>query len=94
MVRLCYEANKCFHIFTLVIQLQALVFAYSGKSDPFCVLELGNSKLQTQTIYKTLNPEWRTAFTLWAEHYSFVEENTDFGSGAQARQGVTNHDHN
>ncbi|KAK3548644.1 hypothetical protein QTP70_015932 [Hemibagrus guttatus] len=36
----------------------------NGKSDPFCVLELGNSKLQTQTIHKTLNPEWRTAFTL------------------------------
>ncbi|XP_058244091.1 multiple C2 and transmembrane domain-containing protein 2 isoform X2 [Hemibagrus wyckioides] len=36
----------------------------NGKSDPFCVLELGNSKLQTQTIYKTLNPEWRTAFTV------------------------------
>ncbi|KAI5098254.1 multiple C2 and transmembrane domain-containing protein 2, partial [Silurus meridionalis] len=35
----------------------------NGKSDPFCVLELGNSKLQTQTIYKTINPEWRTAFT-------------------------------
>ncbi|XP_060779957.1 multiple C2 and transmembrane domain-containing protein 2 isoform X3 [Neoarius graeffei] len=36
----------------------------NGKSDPFCVLELGNSKLQTQTIHKSLNPEWRTAFTL------------------------------
>ncbi|KAK1784867.1 hypothetical protein P4O66_018304 [Electrophorus voltai] len=36
----------------------------SGKSDPFCVLELGNSKLQTPTIYKTIHPEWRTAFTL------------------------------
>ncbi|XP_051580121.1 multiple C2 and transmembrane domain-containing protein 2-like isoform X2 [Myxocyprinus asiaticus] len=35
----------------------------SGKSDPFCTLELGNSKLQTQTISKTLNPEWRTALT-------------------------------
>ncbi|XP_056622605.1 multiple C2 and transmembrane domain-containing protein 2 isoform X1 [Triplophysa dalaica] len=35
----------------------------SGKSDPFCILELGNSKLQTHTIYKTLNPEWRTALT-------------------------------
>ncbi|XP_030621191.1 multiple C2 and transmembrane domain-containing protein 2 [Chanos chanos] len=33
------------------------------KSDPFCVLELGNSKLQTHTIYKTLNPEWKTVFT-------------------------------
>ncbi|TSS72715.1 Multiple C2 and transmembrane domain-containing protein 2 [Bagarius yarrelli] len=36
----------------------------NGKSDPFCVLELGNCKLQTQTIYKTINPEWRTAFAL------------------------------
>ncbi|XDV28760.1 hypothetical protein PO909_031975 [Leuciscus waleckii] len=35
----------------------------SGKSDPFCTVELGNSKLQTHTISKTLNPEWRTALT-------------------------------
>ncbi|XP_041966689.1 multiple C2 and transmembrane domain-containing protein 2 [Alosa sapidissima] len=35
----------------------------SGKSNPFCVLELGNSKLQTQTIHKTLNPEWNKVFT-------------------------------
>ncbi|XP_051953305.1 multiple C2 and transmembrane domain-containing protein 2 isoform X2 [Xyrauchen texanus] len=35
----------------------------SGKSDPFCTLELGNSKLQTHTVYKTLNPEWKTALT-------------------------------
>uniref|UniRef100_A0A9J8BU10 Multiple C2 domains, transmembrane 2a n=1 Tax=Cyprinus carpio carpio TaxID=630221 RepID=A0A9J8BU10_CYPCA len=35
----------------------------SGKSDPFCTLELGNSKLQTHTVSKTLNPEWRTALT-------------------------------
>ncbi|XP_059420914.1 multiple C2 and transmembrane domain-containing protein 2-like [Carassius carassius] len=35
----------------------------SGKCDPFCTLELGNSKMQTHTISKTLNPEWRTALT-------------------------------
>ncbi|XP_051512806.1 multiple C2 and transmembrane domain-containing protein 2-like [Myxocyprinus asiaticus] len=35
----------------------------SGKSDPFCTLELGNSKLQTHTVSKTLNPEWKTALT-------------------------------
>ncbi|XP_020336306.1 multiple C2 and transmembrane domain-containing protein 2 [Oncorhynchus kisutch] len=35
----------------------------NGKSDPFCVLELGNSRLQTHTIYKTLNPEWNKVFT-------------------------------
>ncbi|XP_035654477.1 multiple C2 and transmembrane domain-containing protein 2-like isoform X1 [Oncorhynchus keta] len=35
----------------------------NGKSDPFCVLELGNSRLQTHTIYKTLSPEWNKVFT-------------------------------
>lgn len=58
-----------------IIQLQPLVFTYSGKSDPFCVMELGNSKLQTQTIYKTLSPEWRTAFTLWVAHISLLQIN-------------------
>ncbi|XP_039989878.1 multiple C2 and transmembrane domain-containing protein 2 isoform X2 [Xiphias gladius] len=36
----------------------------NGKSNPLCVIELGNSKLQTHTIYKTVNPEWNKAFTL------------------------------
>lgn len=36
-----------------------------GKSDPFCVLELGNSRLQTQTEYKTLAPNWNKIFTLY-----------------------------
>lgn len=35
-----------------------------GKSDPFCVLELGNARLQTQTEYKTLAPNWNKIFTL------------------------------
>ncbi|XP_041651749.1 multiple C2 and transmembrane domain-containing protein 2 [Cheilinus undulatus] len=35
----------------------------NGKSNPICVVELGNCKLQTQTLYKTLNPEWHKAFT-------------------------------
>lgn len=37
-----------------------------GKSDPFCVLELINSRLQTQTEYKTLSPNWNKIFTLLA----------------------------
>lgn len=37
---------------------------FSGKSDPFCVLELNNDRLQTHTIYKNLNPEWNKVFTL------------------------------
>lgn len=36
-----------------------------GKSDPFAVLELVNTRLQTHTEYKTLNPQWNKLFTLW-----------------------------
>ncbi|XP_070543600.1 multiple C2 and transmembrane domain-containing protein 1-like isoform X2 [Ptychodera flava] len=47
-----------------VIKAQGLTSAdIGGKSDPLCVLELVNARLQTQTIYKTLNPEWGKVFT-------------------------------
>ncbi|XP_055010460.1 multiple C2 and transmembrane domain-containing protein 2 isoform X2 [Boleophthalmus pectinirostris] len=36
----------------------------NGKSDPFCVLDLGNDRLQTHTVYKTLYPEWNKVITL------------------------------
>ncbi|KAG7277806.1 hypothetical protein CRUP_026107, partial [Coryphaenoides rupestris] len=32
-------------------------------SDPFCVVELNNDRLQTHTVYKNLNPEWNKVFT-------------------------------
>ncbi|XP_051235108.1 multiple C2 and transmembrane domain-containing protein 2 isoform X2 [Dicentrarchus labrax] len=35
----------------------------NGKSDPFCVFELGNDRLQTHTVYKSLHPEWNKVFT-------------------------------
>uniref|UniRef100_A0A3P8RPI8 Multiple C2 domains, transmembrane 2b n=1 Tax=Amphiprion percula TaxID=161767 RepID=A0A3P8RPI8_AMPPE len=35
----------------------------NGKSDPFCVLEVGNDRLQTHTVYKSLYPEWNKVFT-------------------------------
>lgn len=46
---------KCFEGFFL---------CSAGKSDPFCVLELGNDRLQTHTIYKSLYPEWNKVFTM------------------------------
>ena len=57
---------------TFVLTLRAAVFKaeglaaadLGGKSDPFCVLELVNARLQTQTEYKTLNPEWGKVLTL------------------------------
>ncbi|KAK5874492.1 hypothetical protein PBY51_019432 [Eleginops maclovinus] len=35
----------------------------NGKSDPFCVLEMGNDRLQSHTVYKSLYPEWNKVFT-------------------------------
>lgn len=47
-----------------VIKARGLAAAdIGGKSDPFCVLELVNDRLQTQTEYKTLSPEWGKIFT-------------------------------
>ncbi|XP_054417861.1 multiple C2 and transmembrane domain-containing protein 2 isoform X1 [Pteronotus mesoamericanus] len=51
---------------------------FSGKSDPFCLLELGNDRLQTHTIYKTLNPEWNKVFTFPIKDIHDVLEVTVF----------------
>ena len=48
-----------------VIKAQGLVAAdLGGKSDPFVILQLINARLQTQTEYKTVCPEWGKVFTL------------------------------
>lgn len=49
-----------------------------GKSDPFCVLELGNARLQTQTEYKTLSPQWNKIFTFNVKDINNVLEVTIF----------------
>ncbi|CAK1547777.1 unnamed protein product [Leptosia nina] len=43
-----------------------------GKSDPFCVLELGNARLQTHTEYKTLTPNWMKIFTFTVKDISSI----------------------
>lgn len=54
------------HLTVKVFGASGLVAAdLGGKSDPFCVLELVNSRLQTQTEYKTLSPNWNKIFTLY-----------------------------
>ncbi|KAJ8883485.1 hypothetical protein PR048_015329 [Dryococelus australis] len=53
------------HLTVKVYRAQGLAAAdLGGKSDPFCVLELVNARLQTQTEYKTLMPSWQKIFTL------------------------------
>uniref|UniRef100_A0A674CKD7 Multiple C2 and transmembrane domain-containing protein 2-like n=1 Tax=Salmo trutta TaxID=8032 RepID=A0A674CKD7_SALTR len=50
----------------------------NGKSDPFCVLELGNDRLQTHTIYKTLYPNWNQVFTIPVKDIHDILELTIF----------------
>ncbi|KAM4572918.1 multiple C2 and transmembrane domain-containing protein 2 isoform 2-T2 [Odontesthes bonariensis] len=50
----------------------------NGKSNPVCVIELGNCKLQTDAVYKTLNPEWNKAFTFPIKDIHDVLELTVF----------------
>lgn len=62
-----------------VIKAQNLASAdIGGKSDPFCVVELVNSRLQTQTQYKTLNPEWGKVFTFQVKDIHTTLEVTVF----------------
>ncbi|XP_041853703.1 multiple C2 and transmembrane domain-containing protein 2 isoform X2 [Melanotaenia boesemani] len=55
----------------------------NGKSNPLCVIELGNCKLQTDTAYKTLNPEWNKAFTFPIKDIHDVIEFTVFDENGE-----------
>uniref|UniRef100_A0A3Q4N5I8 Multiple C2 domains, transmembrane 2a n=1 Tax=Neolamprologus brichardi TaxID=32507 RepID=A0A3Q4N5I8_NEOBR len=50
----------------------------NGKSNTLCVIELGNSKLQTHTVYKNVNPEWKKSFTFPIKDITDVVELTVF----------------
>ncbi|XP_039629221.1 multiple C2 and transmembrane domain-containing protein 2 [Polypterus senegalus] len=58
--------------------MDLLAADFAGKSDPFCVIELGNNHLQTHTVYKNLNPEWNKVFTLPIKDIHDVLEVTVF----------------
>jgi len=60
-------------------------FAPSGKSDPFCVLELINEHLQTHTEYKNLNPEWNKTFILYVSDINAVLEMTIYDEDPNKR---------
>ncbi|XP_056638791.1 multiple C2 and transmembrane domain-containing protein isoform X6 [Diorhabda sublineata] len=67
------------HLTVRVFKAQGLASAdLGGKSDPFCVLELGNARLQTQTEYKTLTPSWNKIFTFNVKDINNVLEITVF----------------
>jgi len=57
-----YKIN---YLIETVFRAESLAAAdIGGKSDPFCVLELVNARLQTNTEYKTLCPEWNKIYSL------------------------------
>ncbi|KAI1296773.1 Multiple C2 and transmembrane domain-containing protein 1 [Halotydeus destructor] len=67
------------HLTVKVFQAQDLMAAdFSGKSDPFVVLQLANSRVQTNTEYKTLSPEWNKVFTFRVKDIHEVLEVTVF----------------
>lgn len=81
-----YAWQRTFHNIKDVGHLTVKVFRASGlasadlggKSDPFCVVELGNARLQTQTEYKTLTPSWQKIFTFNIKDINNVLEITVF----------------
>ncbi|XP_069747663.1 multiple C2 and transmembrane domain-containing protein 1 isoform X3 [Narcine bancroftii] len=47
-----------------VIKAEGLMVAdVTGSSDPFCVIELNNDRLQTHTVHRSLYPVWNKVFT-------------------------------
>ncbi|XP_061679925.1 multiple C2 and transmembrane domain-containing protein 2 isoform X4 [Syngnathoides biaculeatus] len=48
----------------------------NGKSNTYCLIALGNSKLQTHTVYKSVNPEWNKALTFPVKDINDVVELT------------------
>ncbi|XP_054896598.1 multiple C2 and transmembrane domain-containing protein 2 isoform X2 [Poeciliopsis prolifica] len=50
----------------------------NGKSNPFVVVELGNCKLQTHTVSRSVNPEWYKTFTFPIKDIHDVVEVTVF----------------
>ncbi|KAL0965281.1 hypothetical protein UPYG_G00279220 [Umbra pygmaea] len=62
-----------------VLRAEGLMAAdVTGKSDPFCVLELNNDRLRTHTVYKNLNPDWNKVFTFNVKDIHSILEVTVF----------------
>jgi hypothetical protein len=51
---------------------------FGGTSDPFVVLELDNARVRTETVYKTVEPEWDKSFTMKVKDIHSLLEVTIF----------------
>ncbi|CAD5206027.1 unnamed protein product [Bursaphelenchus okinawaensis] len=73
------DINDVGHLVVKVYKAEGLASAdIGGKSDPFCVLELVNARLQTHTEFKTLHPNWQKLFTFSVKDIHEVLEVTVF----------------
>ncbi|XP_050443111.1 multiple C2 and transmembrane domain-containing protein isoform X2 [Adelges cooleyi] len=78
-VRTLYDLRDIGMLTVRVYKAQGLTSAdLCGKSDPFCVLELVNARLQTHTEYKTLSPTWDKIFVFNVKDINSVLEVTVF----------------
>ncbi|KAF2356312.1 C2 domain [Trinorchestia longiramus] len=67
------------HLTIKIFRAQGLASAdIGGKSDPFCVVELNNDRVQTHTEYKTLTPTWNKIFVMNVKDIHSVLEVTVF----------------
>lgn len=74
------------YLIVKVFKAQGLAAAdLCGKSDPFCVVELINARLQTHTEYKTLTPEWNKIFTFQVTDIHSVLEVTVYDEDRDKR---------
>ncbi|XP_067136753.1 multiple C2 and transmembrane domain-containing protein-like isoform X5 [Centruroides vittatus] len=74
------------HLVIKVFKAQGLASAdIGGKSDPFCVVELVNARLQTHTEYKTLTPEWNKIFVFQVKDIHSVIEITVYDEDRDKR---------
>lgn len=57
------DLNDVGFLIVKIVKAEDLLAAdFGGYSDPFCVLELVNNRLQTNTVYKNLCPVWNKTF--------------------------------
>ena len=74
------------HVSITIVRAENLTAAdLGGKSDPFAVVELGNERLRTHTVYKTLFPEWNKTFDLDILDMSHVLYITIFDEDSNGR---------
>ena len=53
------------HLKVKIIRAEGLEQEFIGKRNPFVVLQIGNSRVQTHSCKGTLDPEWNRTFRLY-----------------------------